>query len=42
MLKSLDRIGLNQFLWFSKDTHSSALRYDLYQELDSTNLQPKE
>ena len=33
---------LNQFLWFSKDTHSTALRYGSYQKLDNTNLQLKE
>ena len=30
---------LNQFLWFSKDTHSTALRCDACQQhLDNTNL----
>ena len=30
------------FMRFSKDTHSTALGYDSYQQLDGTNLQPKE
>ena len=29
---------LKHFLWFSKDTHSTALRCDSYQQLDNTNL----
>ena len=38
---SVVKEGLNQFLWFSNDTHLTVLRYDSYQQLNNTNLQPK-